>query len=209
MQVNRRARRAKTDRATADLDSFCARRRPKSTVGAEESLRRGRTKESAKARKKEPTSGLTVPPHGPSGRARGGSAEGPPRPHWEREPLTRRGDRPGPTRSAPAATARTLQLLCGPRICRSGRPQSSGRCLVRRLRPAASSRSPVERRHPPAELGDVSGKRVLHLQCHIGRDTLCLVRRGAVVTGLDFSSVSIISAGVFRGTPTPVQEVIS
>jgi hypothetical protein len=48
--------------ATADLDSFCARRRPKSTVGAEESLRRGRTKESVKARKKEPTSGLTVPP---------------------------------------------------------------------------------------------------------------------------------------------------
>ena len=31
--------------ATADLDSFCARRRTKSTVGAEESLRRGRTKE--------------------------------------------------------------------------------------------------------------------------------------------------------------------
>src|SRR3981081_1458760 len=39
-----------------------------------------------------------------------------------------------------------------------------------------------------AELGDISGKRVLHLQCHIGRDTLCLVRRGATVTGLDFSS---------------------
>ena len=33
-----------------------------------------------------------------------------------------------------------------------------------------------------AELGDISGKRVLHLQCHIGRDTLCLVRRGAVAT---------------------------
>ena len=39
--------------ATADLDSFCARRRPKSTVGAEESLRRGRTKERAQARKQE------------------------------------------------------------------------------------------------------------------------------------------------------------
>jgi hypothetical protein len=38
-----------------------------------------------------------------------------------------------------------------------------------------------------AELGDISGKRVLHLQCHIGRDTLCLVRRGALATGLDFS----------------------
>lgn len=41
------------------------------------------------------------------------------------------------------------------------------------------------------ELGDVSGKRVLHLQCHIGRDTLCLARRGAVVTGLDFSGAAI------------------
>jgi SAM-dependent methyltransferase len=42
-----------------------------------------------------------------------------------------------------------------------------------------------------AELGDVSGKRVLHLQCHIGRDTLCLARRGAVVTGLEFSLAAI------------------
>ena len=42
-----------------------------------------------------------------------------------------------------------------------------------------------------AELGDISGKRVLHLQCHIGRDTLCLVRRGATVTGLDFSGAAL------------------
>jgi hypothetical protein len=39
------------DGATAGRDSFCARRRRKSAVGAEESLRRGRTKESAQARK--------------------------------------------------------------------------------------------------------------------------------------------------------------
>ena len=37
--------------ATAGRDSFCARRRRKSAVGAEESLRRGRTKERAQARK--------------------------------------------------------------------------------------------------------------------------------------------------------------
>jgi SAM-dependent methyltransferase len=38
------------------------------------------------------------------------------------------------------------------------------------------------------EATEFSGpKRVLHLQCHIGKDTLCLARRGAVVTGLDFS----------------------
>jgi 2-polyprenyl-3-methyl-5-hydroxy-6-metoxy-1,4-benzoquinol methylase len=41
------------------------------------------------------------------------------------------------------------------------------------------------------ELGDISGKRVLHLQCHIGQDTLCLVRRGATATGLDFSSAAL------------------
>jgi SAM-dependent methyltransferase len=45
-----------------------------------------------------------------------------------------------------------------------------------------------------AELGDISGKRVLHLQCHIGRDTLCLVRRGAIVTGLDFSGAALAVA---------------
>jgi len=42
-----------------------------------------------------------------------------------------------------------------------------------------------------AELGDIAGKHVLHLQCHIGRDTLCLARRGAIATGLDFSSVAL------------------
>ena len=38
------------------------------------------------------------------------------------------------------------------------------------------------------EIGDVAGLDVLHLQCHIGVDTLCLARRGARVTGLDFSA---------------------
>ena len=38
-----------------------------------------------------------------------------------------------------------------------------------------------------SEIGDVRGLDLLHLQCHIGVDTLCLARRGARVTGLDFS----------------------
>jgi SAM-dependent methyltransferase len=42
-----------------------------------------------------------------------------------------------------------------------------------------------------AELGDVRGKRVLHLQCHIGLDTLRLARLGAVATGLDFSGAAL------------------
>ena len=43
-------------------------------------------------------------------------------------------------------------------------------------------------------LGDVTGQRGLHLQCHIGTDTLSLHRRGAVMTGLDFSPESIAIA---------------
>ena len=41
------------------------------------------------------------------------------------------------------------------------------------------------------ELGDVSGKTLLHLQCHIGTDTLSWARSGAVVTGVDFSEPAI------------------
>ncbi|HST93833.1 MAG TPA: class I SAM-dependent methyltransferase, partial [Microvirga sp.] len=45
-----------------------------------------------------------------------------------------------------------------------------------------------------SEIGDVRDRRVLHLQCHFGLDTLSLARRGARVTGLDFSSVAIEGA---------------
>jgi SAM-dependent methyltransferase len=41
------------------------------------------------------------------------------------------------------------------------------------------------------ELGDVSGKTLLHLQCHFGLDTLSWARRGAIVTGVDFSPNAI------------------
>jgi hypothetical protein len=36
-----------------------------------------------------------------------------------------------------------------------------------------------------AEAGDVRGKRLGHLQCHIGLATLSWARRGAVVSGLN------------------------
>jgi len=45
-----------------------------------------------------------------------------------------------------------------------------------------------------AEIGDVAGKRLLHLQCHFGLDTLSLARRDALVTGLDFSAPAIDTA---------------
>jgi ubiquinone/menaquinone biosynthesis C-methylase UbiE len=40
-------------------------------------------------------------------------------------------------------------------------------------------------------LGDVNGKKVLHLQCHFGQDTISLERMGAEVTGIDFSEKAI------------------
>lgn len=44
-------------------------------------------------------------------------------------------------------------------------------------------------------LGDISGLNIIHLQCHIGTDTLSLARLGACsVTGLDFSGASIDEA---------------
>jgi 2-polyprenyl-3-methyl-5-hydroxy-6-metoxy-1,4-benzoquinol methylase len=43
-------------------------------------------------------------------------------------------------------------------------------------------------------LGDVRGKTMLHLQCHFGQDTLSWARRGANVTGVDFSAKAIALA---------------
>jgi SAM-dependent methyltransferase len=44
------------------------------------------------------------------------------------------------------------------------------------------------------EIGDVRDKTMLHLQCHIGTDSLAWARHGAIVTGLDFSGESIACA---------------
>jgi SAM-dependent methyltransferase len=43
-------------------------------------------------------------------------------------------------------------------------------------------------------LGPIDGLRAVHLQCHIGTDTLSLARLGARVTGLDFSPVALDEA---------------
>ena len=45
----------------------------------------------------------------------------------------------------------------------------------------------IERR----EVGDVSGKTLLHLQCHFGLDTMSWVRLGATATGVDFSDAAV------------------
>jgi len=48
------------------------------------------------------------------------------------------------------------------------------------------------------EVGDVRGKSLLHLQCHIGTDTLAWARKGATVTGVDFSAEAIACAEQLR-----------
>jgi SAM-dependent methyltransferase len=53
-----------------------------------------------------------------------------------------------------------------------------------------SKLNPIE----ASEIGDVTDKRLLHLQCHFGLDTLTLARLGALVTGLDYSPVAIEGA---------------
>lgn len=44
------------------------------------------------------------------------------------------------------------------------------------------------------ELGDVTGKTLLHLQCHFGLGTLSWTRLGAIATGMDFSAKGIALA---------------
>ena len=50
------------------------------------------------------------------------------------------------------------------------------------------------REFEPDEIGSVDGQTLLHLQCHFGLDTLSWARRGAIVTGIDFSEPAIHAA---------------
>ena len=43
-------------------------------------------------------------------------------------------------------------------------------------------------------LGNIEGKKILHLQCHFGQDTISLARHGASATGVDFSERAIEKA---------------
>jgi len=45
-----------------------------------------------------------------------------------------------------------------------------------------------------AAAGEVAGLDVLHVQCHVGFETISLARRGARVTGVDFSPVALATA---------------
>jgi len=59
-----------------------------------------------------------------------------------------------------------------------------------RFKAGATSLRPFE----IAEMGDVSGRRLVHLQCHFGQDTLSWARLGARVTGLDFAPSAVAAA---------------
>jgi len=47
-------------------------------------------------------------------------------------------------------------------------------------------------------LGDISGKKILHLQCHFGQDTMTFSRMGAKATGVDLSDKAIEKAKEFN-----------
>ena len=46
-------------------------------------------------------------------------------------------------------------------------------------------------------LGAISNKKILHLQCHFGQDTMTFARMGAQATGIDFSEKAIEKATEF------------
>src|SRR5437764_7986869 len=53
----------------------------------------------------------------------------------------------------------------------------------------------VIRAFETAEVGEVTGRSLLHLQCHFGQDTLSWLHRGAAhVVGLDFSEPAVETA---------------
>lgn len=50
------------------------------------------------------------------------------------------------------------------------------------------------------QVGDVTEKTLLHLQCHFGLDTLSWARKGAIVTGVDLSTQAISQANNIKET---------
>jgi len=62
--------------------------------------------------------------------------------------------------------------------------------LTKAFREGGDTLHPIE----SGEIGDIRGQTLVHLQCHFGLDTLSLARRGAKVTGLDFSANALAAA---------------
>lgn len=58
-------------------------------------------------------------------------------------------------------------------------------------------------------LGDIAGKRILHLQCHFGQDSISLARMGADVTAVDLSDKAITKAREFSEQGVSVEFICS
>jgi SAM-dependent methyltransferase len=62
------------------------------------------------------------------------------------------------------------------------------------LRAGRGRLAAIEERELPELFGPLAGRRVLHLQCHFGEDSLILAQRGGTVVGVDFSPAAIAAA---------------
>jgi SAM-dependent methyltransferase len=78
---------------------------------------------------------------------------------------------------------------------------------LRRFESDPSHLSDVVRFDVP-RLGDIARLDVVHLQCHIGTDTLSLARLGARVTGLDFSPEALEAAQRLSRDAGPAVEYV-
>jgi len=76
-----------------------------------------------------------------------------------------------------------------------------------RFRQALSERHSLLNRIITSDLGDLNGRRLIHLQCNTGADTVSLARLGATVTGVDLVPENVAYArrlaedcGIFDAT---------
>ena len=125
-------------------------------------------------------------------------------------------------------TERGIRLRVGRHLCDSVRMTDAYRAInlanwqARVPLHAASDDYGLQRYHDdPAHLssvvrfdlprlGDVHGCDIVHLQCHIGTDTLSLARLGGRVTGLDFSPAAIdVARGLAASAGPPVDYVVA
>lgn len=67
------------------------------------------------------------------------------------------------------------------------------------LRTGSGRLTAIEEAELPEGFGPLEGKRIIHLQCHFGADTLALAQRGAEVAGVDFSPAAIATARDLAG----------
>lgn len=108
-------------------------------------------------------------------------------------PTTRFREEPAPTVPDSADTGAFLDVNRSLWDSRAHAHASSPDYEVERLLSGPDQLSRVVEFDRPF-FGDLTGLDVVHLQCHIGTDTLSLARLGARVTGLDFSGRSIEEA---------------